>query len=114
MIQAGQVVLFRFPQTDLSPGKLRPALVIGSLPGDFNDWLVCMISTQTHQFNEDFDELIADTDADFDTTGLHHASLIRTGRLAVVDANVLVGTLGKVSEERLIRIKTNLANWLTS
>ncbi len=32
MKQAGQIVLFRFPQTDLEEGKLRPALLLGRLP----------------------------------------------------------------------------------
>jgi len=34
MKRAGQVVLFRFPQTDLQEGKLRPALLLGKLPGE--------------------------------------------------------------------------------
>ena len=29
MKKAGQVVVFRFPQTDLEEGKLRPALLLG-------------------------------------------------------------------------------------
>ena len=29
MKQAGQIILFRFPQTDLEAGKLRPALLLG-------------------------------------------------------------------------------------
>ena len=32
MIEEGDVVLFRFPQTDLQEGKLRPALVIIKSP----------------------------------------------------------------------------------
>lgn len=39
MMLAGQVVLFRFPQTDLEEGKLRPALLLGKLPGEHDDWL---------------------------------------------------------------------------
>jgi mRNA interferase MazF len=39
MKQAGQIVLFRFPQTDLVEGKLRPALLLGKLPGEYDDWL---------------------------------------------------------------------------
>lgn len=46
MKQAGQIVLFRFPQTDLEEGKLRPALLLGKLPGEYDDWLICMISSQ--------------------------------------------------------------------
>ena len=41
MKEAGQVVVFRFPQTDLEKGKLRPALLLGTLPGDYDDWLIC-------------------------------------------------------------------------
>ena len=41
MIEEGQIVLFRFPQTDLKDGKPRPALVIRKVPGDYDDWLIC-------------------------------------------------------------------------
>jgi hypothetical protein len=56
MRQAGQIVLFRFPQTDLEEGELRPAVVEGEillgavgqiaserlqrLKGRLADWLV--------------------------------------------------------------------------
>jgi len=46
MIQAGNIVLFRFPQTDQSRGKLRPALILRKLPGLYDDWLICMISPE--------------------------------------------------------------------
>jgi hypothetical protein len=49
MIAPGDIVLFRFPQTDLRIGKLRPALLMKELPGGLDDWLVCMISSQMHQ-----------------------------------------------------------------
>ena len=52
MKQAGQIVLFRFPQADLEEGKFRPALLLGKLPGDYDDWLICMISIQTWQYVE--------------------------------------------------------------
>jgi hypothetical protein len=32
MIREGQIVLFKFPQTDLPPGKLRLALVLRKVP----------------------------------------------------------------------------------
>ena len=37
MKKAGQVVVFRFPQTDLDEGKLRPALLLGKLLGEYDD-----------------------------------------------------------------------------
>lgn len=38
---AGDVVIVPFPRTDLTPGKLRPALTLVSLPGD--DFILCQI-----------------------------------------------------------------------
>lgn len=49
MIREGQIVVFEFPQTDQKVGKLRPALVVRQLPGSYDDWLLCMISSQLHQ-----------------------------------------------------------------
>ena len=46
MIQEGKIVLFRFPQTNQAAGKLRPALVLRKLLGDYEDWLICMISSK--------------------------------------------------------------------
>ncbi len=112
MAQTGQIVLFPFPNTDLVRGKLRPALVVGKLPGAFDDWLICMISTQTRHFHQGFDDRIQQGDADFTRSGLKQTSIIRVGRLAVVDASVLVGWVGEISPSRLASIRTNLANWL--
>ncbi len=53
--KAGQIVLFRFPQTDLILGSLRPSLFISPIPSSYEDWLVCLISTQIHQAIPDFD-----------------------------------------------------------
>jgi mRNA interferase MazF len=89
--EAGQIVLFRFPQTNLEEGKLRPALLLGSLPGDFDDWLICMISSQTRHFIPDFDEIIQEDSLDFIESGLKTASVIRIGRLAIVNGDILLG-----------------------
>ena len=113
MTQAGQIVLFRFPQTDLIEGKLRPALLLGKLPGEYDDWLICMISSQRRHFIPDFDEIIQEESTDFEDSGLKIASVIRVGRLAVIDRSILIGAIGHVDSGRLEGIKTRLAKWLT-
>ena len=80
MIIEGQIALFGFPQTDQTEAKLRPALVLRRLPGQYNDWLICMISTQLHQKIPDFDEVITPADSDFQQSGLTLASVIRVNR----------------------------------
>jgi mRNA interferase MazF len=46
VIQDGRIVLFRFSETKVAVGKLRPALVVRKLPNSYDDWLICMISSQ--------------------------------------------------------------------
>ena len=112
MKQAGQIVLFRFPHTDLYEGKLRPALLIAKLPGEFDDWLICMISSQTRHYIPGFDELLLENEPDFPDSGLKVGSVIRIGRLAVVEGEILLGSVGQISSDRIIRIKNQLAEWL--
>ena len=112
MRQAGQIVLFRFPRADLEEGKLRPALLLRRLPGEYDDWLICMISSQTRHYVPGFGELVQEDDADFAESGLKVASVIRVGRLAVVEGEILLGAIGEMSSERLQRIKSHLAEWL--
>lgn len=112
MKQSGQIILFRFPQTDLTAGKLRPALLLGKLPADYDDWLICMISSQTRHYIPQFDELIQENDSDFVQSGLKIASVIRVGRLAVAASRVLLGTTGHISPERFQRIKNHLTEWI--
>ncbi len=112
MRQPGQIALLRFPQTDLSAGKLRPVALLGEVPGPFDDWLVCMVSSQLRQEVSGFDEVIRDTDADFDRSGLKVTSVLRISRLAVMEGAVLLGAVGEISPERLRRIRARLARWM--
>ena len=112
MRNAGDVVLFRFPQTDLAKGKLRPALLLGKLPGEYDDWLTCMISSQTRHYLPNFDEIIQEGDSDFAQSGLKLESVIRVGRLAVIEGESLLGEIGRISGERFKRIKSQLAKWM--
>jgi mRNA interferase MazF len=112
MKRAGQLVLFRFPQSDLGQGELRPALLIGKLPGPYDDWLICMISSQMRLCIPDFDEVILQSESDFAASGLKTSSVIRVGRLAVVEGGMLLGAIGDVGPERLKRIKNRIADWI--
>ena len=91
---------------------MRPALLLGKLPGEYDDWLICMISSQTRQYIAGFDEIVQEEDDDFGASGLKVSSVIRVGRLAVVSGEILIGAIGQVSSKRLSHVKQNLANWL--
>jgi mRNA interferase MazF len=72
-----------------------------------------MISSQIRHYISQFDEIIQEQDTDFAQSGLKSASVIRVGRLAVVEGRVLLGAVGHISPERLQRIKNHLAEWIT-
>jgi mRNA interferase MazF len=112
MKRAGQIVTFRFPQTDMEEGKIRPALLLGRLPGKHDDWLVCMISAQLRHTVPEFDEIVYENDPDFVDSGLKVSSVIRVGRLAVVEGGMLLGSIGHIAHQRLQRIIKRLTEWL--
>jgi mRNA interferase MazF len=112
MASEGQIFLFKFPQTDQQYGKLRPALVIRKLPTQYDDWLICMISSQLDQELRGLDEIITPDDTDFRESGLKLPSVIRVCRLAVVNGDILIGKIGQIDNSRLLRIKRNLSQWM--
>ncbi len=111
-MKPGDIVLIRFPQTDLKGGKLRPALVVAAAPGPHTDLLLALISSHTYQAIPKFDEIIDSSDSDFTTTGLKVRSVVRLARLATVEPSVINARLGNVSAKRLQQIRTRLIDWL--
>jgi hypothetical protein len=71
-----------------------------------------MISSQLRHCIAGFDEAIQENDPDFAESGLKVASVIRVGRLAVVEGETIVGAVGQIATGRLQRIKSRLADWL--
>ena len=114
MLRKGHIVLFEFPHADQRSGKLRPALIIKRCPGQYNDWLICMISSQLHQQLPGIDEVVTQTSHDFNQTGLKLSSVIRITRLAIVKENIIKGTIGSISSDRHALICTRLCEWLSA
>lgn len=112
MKRPGQIVLVPFPYTDLSGAKLRPVLLLRKTSNRFDDWLVCMVSSQLQQAEVDFDELVSPSDSDFAASGLKAASVVRIGRLAVIEGAFLAGCIGSIGSDRLGRIRQRLAAWI--
>lgn len=111
-LMPGHVSLIRFPRTDLEEGKYRPVLLLAEMPGPFHDWVVCAITSQLRHVVVDWDEEIKETDDDFEASGLKSPSLIRVGKLATVEEEVLEGVLGEISSQRLATILLRIAEYL--
>ena len=109
-MQEGDVVLTPIPQAD-GRMKNRPALILREMPSH-GDYLVCGVSTQLNQSVPGFDEIISPTDADFASSGLVAASLIRLSFLAVLPRKNIVGVIGSIAPERHRRLLEALSNHL--
>lgn len=109
----GDIVLIRFPRSDLQAGKLRPALVVAVFPGSYEDVLLAAISSRVYQAVPGFDEVIDPSEPDYRVSGLKVPSVVRLTRLASVEPAVIDARLGRVSDDRLYRIRQRLGRWLT-
>ena len=111
-MQESNIVLIDFPQSN-GGSKVRPALILKRLP-KYQDFLVCGISTQIHQYIEDFDLIINEEDKYFDKTGLNKTSIIRLFFLAVVSSENISGSIGKIPHSLHKKLLERLAMFITS
>jgi mRNA interferase MazF len=91
----GSIVLARFPFTDLSGDKRRPALIVSRDNQRRTDLIVCFI-TSVPRIGPDMAPIAATPG-----TGLKVPSVVRFDKLATLDLTVITGKLGDVP-----------ANWL--
>lgn len=109
-MKESDVILTAMPQADGNV-KHRPAVILRDMP-PFGDMLVCGVSTQLHHYVHGFDEIITPEDADFASSGLVAASLIRLGFLAVLPRRLIAGSIGSIAPERHKRLLKALSMYL--
>ena len=88
MFAFGSIVLTRFPFTDLSGDKRRPALVVSRDDRRRTDLVVCFI-TSIPRAGPDMAPISPDPG-----TGLKVPSVVRFDKLATLDPAVIAGKLG--------------------
>lgn len=74
----------------------------------FNDFLICGISTQLHQFITGFDEMIIPDS----TNRLQQTSIIRLGFLGVEPQRNIQGKIGNISSDIRTELLNRLAKYL--
>jgi mRNA interferase MazF len=91
----GEIVVLPFPQTNLQPGKRRPALVVADLAGD--DLILCQITSQSHRDSYS----ISLGHADCASGKLSVASVIRPNRLFTVEQSVIAYSAARLTATKL-------------
>lgn len=95
MFSFGSIVLARFPSTDLSGDKRRPALEVSCDNDRRSDLVVCFI-TSVQRTGPDMAPIAASAEA-----GLKVPSLARFDKLATRDRSVIAGQIGAASADWL-------------
>lgn len=94
----GDLVLTRFPHTDLSGTSYRPALVISQ--GQIKQDVVLLgISSVMRGQQAPTDYLIAATHPEFPLTGLRVSSVVRTHKLAAIERQIITRRLGRLGPQ---------------
>lgn len=96
-MRTGYIILVRFPFTDLSDTKVRPAVVVCETPDIHKDIIVCMISSVLPIQLNRFKILLQPTSQN----GLRTTSVIRIYRIATIASSKIITTLGQLSEFEL-------------
>lgn len=102
----GAVVLVRFPFSDLSQAKLRPAVCLAD--AGRGDFVLCQITSNAYGDSS----AIAIRKADFSTGSLRAASFARPGKLFTANVALIPRTIGQLKVQSHQRIVDALVTLL--
>ncbi len=90
-LQPGVVVLVRFPFSDLTASKLRPAVVLAHAGGV--DWILCQVTSNPYGDPS----AVPMTATSFASGGLGRESFARPGKLFTASETLFVRTVGQLT-----------------
>ena len=103
-MKKGSVILIPFPFTDLKRSKVRPAIVL--CKNEF-DVTICFV-TSGLKWKTNYDIFISPSE----NNGLKAPSLIRIGKVATIDSNLVLGELGELSDTEIMKLNKSLKEML--
>ncbi len=103
----GSVVLVRFPFSDLSSTKLRPALVVAAAGN--GDWILCQITSNPYA-----DPLAVELEnAYFSHGSLHRVSYARPAKLFTASSDLVVRHVGVLYRDALMKVISAIVDVIT-
>ncbi len=92
------VILVRFPFSDLTQSKIRPAVCLAA--AGRGDWVLCQITSKTYG-----DPFAISLDAtDFDSGGLKIASFAQPGKLFTALERLIATSVGRLKDAAFQRV----------
>ena len=99
-MKKGDVILIPFPFTDLKGSKIRPAVVLNNYQFDVT---ICFITSEL-KWKTEYDISVFPSESN----GLKVPSLIRVGKIATIDSDLVIGELGELSDIEIIELNKGL------
>ncbi|MBC8185963.1 type II toxin-antitoxin system PemK/MazF family toxin [candidate division KSB1 bacterium] len=110
IVKRGSIVLIRYPFTDLTNSRIRPALIL--TPDEFlnkiNDVLCLFISSQEPLELLKTDYVLEISHPLFPLTGLKFQSVFRTHKLALLQKALVTRVLGELGGDLMLEINKRL------
>ncbi len=91
----GSVVLVRFPFSDLSSSKLRPAVVLAGVERE--DWVLCQITSNAYTDSR----AVEIAESDFASGNLMRTSYARPGKLFSANTSLMQRIVGELTQPKL-------------
>lgn len=103
-MKAGDIVLIKFPFSDLESSKKRPALVLSrsELTPKVGLLTIAMITSKIEGLKIPGDCIVKK----WQDAGLLHESLVRLSKIATVDKELMLKKLGSLHHDDLVKIKS--------
>jgi len=100
-MKTGDIVIVSFPFTDLTSSKARPAVVVNVIEPNYNDVIVCLISSvippslTSHQIKLNPDNI----------NNLKAHSVVNVARITTLAQNKIIAVIGKLNRQQLDEFK---------
>ena len=104
----GTIVLVRFPFSDLSDTKLRPAVVLAQ--AGRGDVILCQITSQPYTDNSAIEVL----PIDFDAGSLNRTSYVRPAKLFTANDSIVARNVGQLKARKFHAVIDALVEILES
>jgi PemK-like, MazF-like toxin of type II toxin-antitoxin system len=100
-----EVILVRYPFSDLTSAKVRPAVIVGRFDRS-PDYLIVPLTSRTGSLASGEFAL-----ADWSTAGLNVPSVIKRG-IYTIHSSLVIKSLGQLSTKDAIQVEQSLRVWL--
>ena len=99
----GDIVIVRFPYTDMRNAKLRPGLLVADVGyGNQLDWMVCQVTTQPLPDSRQ----IVLAPLDLAAGQLNERSWVRPDRMMTMNERIFGNTVARLTEAKTAEVLT--------